>query len=163
MEIHDQIRIAREAKGWTKERLADELGVSKQAVTNWETPGSNIPRVQRWVQLEKALGTKLHATPPGKGTEAEQIGVTKDELSTAIALATLPKSIREAIGSIVSFMSKSRTTKPPVVITASGKNPQHDAVSRSRADKSTKKKIGGVKFFLTSWISSLLSGPFVVV
>jgi ribosome-binding protein aMBF1 (putative translation factor) len=60
MELHDQIRIGREAKGMTREELAASMvpRVSEQAVIYWED-GTNIPRMPRLKQLEKNIGLAI--------------------------------------------------------------------------------------------------------
>lgn len=37
MNIADRIQVLRKAKGVSQEQLADELGISRQAVSKWES------------------------------------------------------------------------------------------------------------------------------
>ena len=55
--VGTQIRRARERKQWKQERLADELGVSRATVVNWETHRTK-PK-NRTGAIEEILGIKL--------------------------------------------------------------------------------------------------------
>ena len=56
--IGEQISRARRAKGMTQEDLAEQLGVSRQAISKWEN-GSAIPRRAYGSQLESILELQL--------------------------------------------------------------------------------------------------------
>ncbi len=49
------IRQAREEKGMSQERLAEELGVSRQAVSKWEK-GTSEPNTSNLMALAKLYG-----------------------------------------------------------------------------------------------------------
>lgn len=53
----EQIRLARERKGWTQNDLAQAVGVGERTIGNWER-GATIPR-NRAGRLEKVLGEEL--------------------------------------------------------------------------------------------------------
>lgn len=53
----EQIKRARERKGWTQEQLATAVGVGPRTVGNWER-GSTVSR-NRTGRLEKVLGDEL--------------------------------------------------------------------------------------------------------
>lgn len=53
-----KIHEARKAKGWTQERLAEELGVSQSTITDWER-GRTFPRYKNMFYLSKILGIKI--------------------------------------------------------------------------------------------------------
>ena len=55
-----RIRDARKAKGMSQERLGEQLGVSFQAVSTWET-GKNIPDPEHLPALAKELDISLDA------------------------------------------------------------------------------------------------------
>lgn len=40
MNLADKIMAERKKKGWSQEELANQLGVSRQAVSKWESAGS---------------------------------------------------------------------------------------------------------------------------
>lgn len=49
------VQTARKAAGYTQQRLAEELGVSRSAVAMWET-GETRPRSDRLLRLAEILG-----------------------------------------------------------------------------------------------------------
>lgn len=50
-----EIKNRRLAKGWDQDRLASELGVSRRAITNWETDKAE-PRGENRRRLDAVLG-----------------------------------------------------------------------------------------------------------
>lgn len=54
MSIGDNIKRLREARGMTQEQLADQIGVTRPTVTQWET-GWSSPRMGRVTQIAGAL------------------------------------------------------------------------------------------------------------
>ena len=50
MILADKITEERKKNGWSQEELAEKLGVSRQAVSKWESAGS-VPDLQRVIQL----------------------------------------------------------------------------------------------------------------
>lgn len=50
MILADKITEERKKNGWSQEELAEKLGVSRQAVSKWESAGS-VPDLQRIIQL----------------------------------------------------------------------------------------------------------------
>ncbi len=55
MILADKITEERKKNGWSQEELADKLGVSRQAVSKWESAGS-VPDLQRVIQLSELFG-----------------------------------------------------------------------------------------------------------
>lgn len=55
MILSDKIIEERKKKGWSQEELAYKLGVSRQAVSKWESAGS-VPDLQRIIQLADLFG-----------------------------------------------------------------------------------------------------------
>ncbi len=55
MIIADKIIEERKKNGWSQEELAEQLGVSRQAVSKWESAGS-IPDLQKVIQLAELFG-----------------------------------------------------------------------------------------------------------
>ena len=55
MILADKITEERKKNGWSQEELADKLGVSRQAVSKWESAGS-VPDLQRIIQLAELFG-----------------------------------------------------------------------------------------------------------
>lgn len=55
MNLADKIIEERKKNGWSQEELASKLGVSRQAVSKWESSGS-IPDLQRILQMSELFG-----------------------------------------------------------------------------------------------------------
>ena len=55
MNLADKIIEERKKNGWSQEELANKLGVSRQAVSKWESSGS-IPDLQRILQMSELFG-----------------------------------------------------------------------------------------------------------
>ncbi|MGI5990410.1 MAG: helix-turn-helix transcriptional regulator [Lachnospiraceae bacterium] len=54
MEFSEKLRQLREEKHLTQEQVARELGVSRQAISNWEN-NKNLPRI--WKRLSACPGS----------------------------------------------------------------------------------------------------------
>ena len=75
MTIGERIHAARKSKGLSQEMIAAKLGVSRQAVTRWESGKSN-PSTSNLLQLSALLEIpigELCGTPDPAQTEAEQL------------------------------------------------------------------------------------------
>ena len=55
MNIADRIQYLRKQKGYSQEELADKVGVSRQAVSKWES-GASDPSTTNWMALAKLFG-----------------------------------------------------------------------------------------------------------
>lgn len=55
MILADKIMEERKKNGWSQEELADRMGVSRQAVSKWESAGS-VPDLQRIIQMAELFG-----------------------------------------------------------------------------------------------------------
>ena len=55
MILADKIAEERKKNGWSQEELAEQLGVSRQAVSKWESAGS-VPDLQKIIQLADLFG-----------------------------------------------------------------------------------------------------------
>lgn len=54
-ELAQRIQAARKAKGLTQEQLAEQIGVSRQAVSKWES-GQSIPTLEKLTVLSSFFG-----------------------------------------------------------------------------------------------------------
>ena len=64
MTIGNRISELRKAKGYTQEYIADQLGVSRQAVSKWEQDQSS-PDTGNLIALSKLLGTSVEYLATG--------------------------------------------------------------------------------------------------
>lgn len=55
MNIADRIQYLRKQKGYSQEELADKVGVSRQAVSKWES-GASDPSTTNLMALAKLFG-----------------------------------------------------------------------------------------------------------
>ena len=52
MQLNDKILLLRKKKGWSQEQLADQVGVSRQSVSKWES-GNAMPDLDKIVVLSR--------------------------------------------------------------------------------------------------------------
>ena len=58
MILADKIMEERKKNGWSQEELANKLGVSRQAVSKWESAGT-VPDLQRILQMADLFGVRI--------------------------------------------------------------------------------------------------------
>ena len=85
MTLSEKLQNLRKAAGLSQEALAEQLGVTRQAVSKWET-GEGKPDIDNLLPLAKLLGTTVdyllddaaaepHAeTPPQSPSQTESVG-----------------------------------------------------------------------------------------
>ena len=86
MILADKIIEERKKNGWSQEELANKLGVSRQAVSKWESAGS-IPDLQRILQMSELFGVttdyllkdEIEEEPLNKYVETKTIKVSMGE------------------------------------------------------------------------------------
>ena len=71
MTIGNRISELRKAKGYTQEYIAEQLGVSRQAVSKWEQDLSS-PDTGNLIALSKLLGTTIEYLATGSTESMEQ-------------------------------------------------------------------------------------------
>ena len=59
MNLGETIQSLRKEKGFSQEVLAEKIGVSRQAVSKWES-GASIPEIEKLIELSKLFGVSLH-------------------------------------------------------------------------------------------------------
>ena len=58
MKLHEKILYCRKRAGLSQEALAESVGVSRQAVSKWET-GESVPETGKLAALAAALGVSV--------------------------------------------------------------------------------------------------------
>ena len=102
LQVAKRIRDARNAKNMTQMELADKMGVSFQAVSNWER-GNSMPDISKLSDLSKVVGINISQILGGDTKEDETIEkvMENDEvnLSEIIDVAPLipPKTIEKVV------------------------------------------------------------------
>lgn len=94
----DNFRIFRKKRGFTQEEVAEELGVTRQAVAKWER-GETSPDVEFCIKLAELYGTTVDAllcdsyiTEEDDESKKHAFGVARVNDKGQI---TLPKKARE--------------------------------------------------------------------
>lgn len=107
MNIAEHIKGLRKSKGLSQEELADRIGVSRQAVSKWES-GQNVPDPDKIILLSGVLAVTTDYLLLGKASAAAQ-AQSSAEQSEQILHADIPpkkrrfskKALAAVIGSIV--------------------------------------------------------------
>ena len=74
MILADKIIVLRKKNGWSQEQLAEELGISRQSVSKWES-GMSIPDIDKILKLSELFGVstdyllreEIEEAQPGEG------------------------------------------------------------------------------------------------
>ena len=123
MILAEKITILRKRNGWSQEELAEQLGVSRQAISKWESAQST-PDLKRILAMAEAFGvstdillkdeeplqelpayTETEITAVGKLPEAEPLrSVSMEEANDFLALKAVSAG-RTAIGVMLCILS----------------------------------------------------------
>ena len=87
MILADKIIEERKKNGWSQEELANKLGVSRQAVSKWESSGS-IPDLQRILQMSELFGVTTDYLLKDE--------IEEDRLNEYVETKTIKVSMEEA-------------------------------------------------------------------
>ncbi len=93
MILADKITEERKKNGWSQEELAERLGVSRQAVSKWESAGS-VPDLQKVIQLANLFGVstdyllKDEMEPENRETRYD----SQNELEESLHLVTMEEA-----------------------------------------------------------------------
>lgn len=107
MILADKIILLRKKMGWSQEQLAEQLDISRQSVSKWES-GASIPDLDKIVKLSKLLGVSTDY-------------LLKDELEEVEIEGTQEEITKEDIYSISAeeadtYMTLSREAAPKMAI-----------------------------------------------
>ena len=59
MNLPEKLQTLRKQNSFSQEELAEKLGVSRQAVSKWES-GAAIPEVEKLIELSRIFGVSLN-------------------------------------------------------------------------------------------------------
>src|SRR3972149_7861123 len=84
MSINARVRQARKAAGISQSRLAQILGVTRSACSQWESVQGTVPRRERLEQLANLLGVSYEWLATGVKTKGEKqaFSIKEDAPST---------------------------------------------------------------------------------
>lgn len=104
MSIAARIRKARLNAGISQARLAELLGITRSACSQWESDEGTAPRSQRLEQIAALLGVSYEWLATGRG---QQTGVNE---SPEVYSASLRPDQKELLAYYNRLSAKSRTT-----------------------------------------------------
>lgn len=103
MNIAERIKVLRKSKGLSQEELADRIGVSRQAVSKWES-GHNVPDPEKIILLSAALEVTTDYLLLGKTSAVSEIQSETKQIEQIPSAHTLLKKrqfTKKAIAAIV--------------------------------------------------------------
>ena len=92
--IGDYISLKRKEKDYTQKQLADIVGVSPRAVSNWEN-GNNMPDISLLVPLSRALNVSLTELMEGEDIPDEKLAGMAE--SNTISVMRREKAIKRTV------------------------------------------------------------------
>ena len=96
----NQLKLMRNRKGMTQEEVAEQVGVSRQAVAKWER-GETLPDIESCIRLADLYGVPLDALV--RGMKNNENDVNGQKLFGCVKMnekgqITLPVQVRELFG-----------------------------------------------------------------
>lgn len=95
MKLNEKIQFHRKQKGWTQEKLANELEVSRQALSKWEL-GTAIPDTKNVLKLSRLFGVSTDYLLDDECDTLEEQG-TSNSSQNMIANAKLTDKTKQLI------------------------------------------------------------------
>jgi len=96
VQIGARIRDARQDKGWTQERLAESVGVSRSAVAQWET-GRAGQLTGHLSRIAEVLDVGIEHLTHGRTRRAPSHSGSGDELAVLRIYRELPPDDRQLL------------------------------------------------------------------
>ena len=100
MDLGNRIQKLRRGRGLSQETLAERLGVTRQAVSKWET-GESLPDVVRLAQLADLFGVStdyLIRGVPAEDTPAAPIAPAPQETPAVASRSRTPRLAQRVVG-----------------------------------------------------------------
>lgn len=86
MNVSDRIQSLRKAKGISQEQLGEALGISRQAVSKWES-GQSIPDIGNIIQMSEVFGVTTDYLLTGKQQDAASQSADKEAVVVQVPVA----------------------------------------------------------------------------
>ncbi len=83
MILSEKITLLRKQNGWSQEELAEQLGVSRQAVSKWES-GASIPDIERVLRLGDLFGVTTDYLLKDEQEEVERTGKEEGDVAEGV-------------------------------------------------------------------------------
>lgn len=100
MKFYDKLVGLRREKGFSQEQLADLLGVSRQAVSKWES-GSSMPETEKLIAIADLFGVSVDYLVRENVEQREQsktVVTTQDNVAVMEELAEIKKRLHKPQG-----------------------------------------------------------------
>ena len=88
MTLADKIQYLRKKAGWSQEELADKTGVSRQAVSKWES-GQSVPDLEKILLLSDLFSVTTDYLLKDEQGEAAPVRCARDEEKPSFRRVTL--------------------------------------------------------------------------
>ena len=82
--LHETIAALRRKQGWSQEQFAEQVGVSRQTVSKWET-GASVPELEKLVMIGRCFGVTVDQLLGNGSAEKEEVLPQKREAMKAEA------------------------------------------------------------------------------
>ena len=99
MTFGEKLQALRKARGWSQEELAEQLGVSRQAVSKWETD-AGLPDLERLIALSRLYHITLDELVKGESPEETAEAPEEIPVDAVIAKPAAPSG-QKTIGYIL--------------------------------------------------------------
>lgn len=83
MILADKIILLRKKMGWSQEQLAEQLDISRQSVSKWES-GASIPDLDKIIKISKLFGVSTDYLLKDELEEAEIVGTKDDDTEEGV-------------------------------------------------------------------------------
>ena len=101
MKLHEKIYYLRKKAGYSQEEMAEKLGVSRQAVSKWET-GEAVPELAKFTAIAKLFDVTTDWLLKDDDSEPRFADASKSEEGTSSA----PRVADEISDGVMSIISK---------------------------------------------------------
>lgn len=91
MILADKIIEERKKNGWSQEELAEQLGVSRQAVSKWESAGS-VPDLQKVIQLADLFGVSTDYLLKDEMLPATEAAFSVNQINTPMRVVSMEEA-----------------------------------------------------------------------
>ncbi len=103
--FRDNIVMLRNMKGWSQEKTAEMIGISRQAYRKWET-GSTVPDIEKCALLASLYGVSIDSLIRGESIEGlgtippapEGKNIWGSVILSERGQVVIPKEAREKLG-----------------------------------------------------------------
>jgi transcriptional regulator with XRE-family HTH domain len=109
MTIEERLQTLRKGKGLSQEQLAEVLGVSRQAVSKWES-GQSLPEIEKLIAMSELFEVSADYILKGGVTPAHKSGRNSDVIGSQIISAVAAMLLAVAIIAVVGQISDGETT-----------------------------------------------------